>query len=29
MKDCLVDPDSDDSDGLSIGELEKLFLTLS
>lgn len=29
MKDCLVDPDSDDSDGLSIGELEKLFHTLS
>ena len=29
MKDCLVDPDSDDTDGLSIDELEKLFLTLS
>ena len=29
MKDCLVDPDSDDTDGLSIDELEKLFLSLS
>lgn len=28
MKDCLVDPDSDDTDGLSIDELEKLFLSL-